>query len=328
MSLGDHLEELRRRIIYSLYGLLPIASIALVFGQPLLKVLLRPVRESLHRAHQPDDILAIAPQEVFYEGLKVSFIAAILVGGPWILYQLWLFVSPGLYSREKRFVYFLIPLSTVLGTAGALFFYYLILPVILKFFIEYGGGALSGPPPATVEVPPEVVLGHAPVLAGDPVHPAVGDYWINTETSQIRFCIAEGRIGHTSLRFGEGIVPEFRVSESIKMILMFSLGFIAGFQTPVVVLLLGWAGMIDVAFLRKYRKHALLVIAIVAALLTPADPFSMVMMMVPLCLLYELGALLLKWFPASRVAGGGPKRGDPAIDVALPGREPADAGDP
>ena len=122
--------------------------------------------------------------------------------------------------------------------------------------------------------------------------------------------------------------PEFRVSESIKMILMFSLGFIAGFQTPVVVLLLGWAGMIDVAFLRKYRKHALLVIAIVAALLTPADPFSMVMMMVPLCLLYELGALLLKWFPASRVAGGGPKRGDPAIDVALPGREPADAGDP
>lgn len=331
MSLGEHLDELRRRVILALYGLVPIVIVSMVFGKSLLNILMAPVIVALHQAGQPDHLISTGLLEAFNTWVKVSFIAAVLVGSPWLLYQLWCFIAPGLYSREKRFVYFLIPLSVVMTAAGVLFFYYVIFPIILTFMIKFGMD-LGPPAPTPIEVPAGTVFGHAPLLAGDPAHASPGDFWINTERAQLRFCLENGQIMGTPLRAGQGVTPEFRVSESVSTILMFSLGFAAGFQMPVVVLLLGWAGMIDVAFLRKYRKHALLVIAILSALLTPADPFSMFLMMLPLCILYELGALMLQWFPASRVAGKGPRRGDPVPDpvpdAAPTGREPADAGDP
>ena len=77
------------------------------------------------------------------------------------------------------------------------------------------------------------------------------------------------------------------------------------------MLLLGWVGLVDQTFLKKHRKHAVFATAIVAAALTPGDIWSMVLMWVPLYLLFELGFLLLRWFPASKVGQRSEPNGDP-----------------
>jgi len=101
-----------------------------------------------------------------------------------------------------------------------------------------------------------------------------------------------------------GVRPEYRVSEYVKLLMSLSLAFAAGFQAPVIVLLLGWAGLVTPVFLRKYRRHAFLICAIAAALLTPGDISSMFAMLAPLYLLFELGIVLLVIFPAKKVAAG------------------------
>ena len=106
MPLGEHLEELRRRLMAALYGLFPIFMIALYFGKEMLGIILLPVEKALRESGQGGRPVVIAPFEAFNAYLKVSVIAAVLVGSPWVLYQLWKFVAPGLYSTERRFVYF------------------------------------------------------------------------------------------------------------------------------------------------------------------------------------------------------------------------------
>jgi sec-independent protein translocase protein TatC len=82
---------------------------------------------------------------------------------------------------------------------------------------------------------------------------------------------------------------------------MFAIGI--AFQLPMVMLLLGWLGIVTPAWLRKNRKYALLILGIISAMITPQDAVSMLMMLVPLYLLYELGIALIVWVPAARVAG-------------------------
>jgi sec-independent protein translocase protein TatC len=89
----------------------------------------------------------------------------------------------------------------------------------------------------------------------------------------------------------------------VDTLLGLALAFAAGFQLPVVVLLLGWIGVVTPPFLTKYRLHALFIIAVIAALITPPDPISMLIMMAPLYVLYEFSIWMLRLFPASRVAG-------------------------
>jgi sec-independent protein translocase protein TatC len=100
-----------------------------------------------------------------------------------------------------------------------------------------------------------------------------------------------------------GIRQQWRVSDVMSMMLTLILAFAGAFQAPIIVLLLGWAGVIDQKFLRTYRRHAMLVCAVIAAAVMPGDPASMISMMVPLYLLYELGGLLLRFFPVSRIKG-------------------------
>jgi sec-independent protein translocase protein TatC len=143
-----------------------------------------------------------------------------------------------------------------------------------------------------------------------------------------RTCIAmtDGKpvIVYSQLFTSTGVVPLYDVTPYVKLLLSLSLAFAGAFQTPVVVVLLGWAGIIDQKFLKKYRKHAILICAIAAAILTPGDPASMILMLIPLYLLYELGGILLKYFPASRVAG---ERAAPAEPEEQPdGGEPVGSG--
>ncbi len=310
MSFGDHLEDLRKRVVLALIGIVPVFVLSLVLARWVLGILILPVRSALLAADQSPELLATNFLETFGIYVHVAVVLTVLVGSPWMLYQLWKFVSPGLYSQERRFVYVLLPLSSVLTLTGVTFLYAVILPVVLTFFIEFGTGVgkvehPSGPRPAGV------VLPVIPTLDVDPDDAEPGEMWINRELRQLRVAVAKptGKIEilGSQLTAGTGIEQQYRISEYTKTFLNMALGFAIGFQTPVVVLLLGWAGLLERAWLVKYRRYIIMGCVLAAALLTPADPMSMLLLAIPLYGLFELGGLLLVLLPAHRVAGTTPE---------------------
>lgn len=309
MSFGDHIEELRKRLIFGLLGALPIFILAVTFGPQLLEILVRPVQAALRHEGQRPNLQATSVLETFFSYFKIAGIATLLVAGPWLLWQLWKFVAPGLYRHEKRFAYLLIPMSAVLTVLGTVFLYFVILPAMLKFFVHFGS-ELGRPSTAIVESLPEsVTLPTFPVLDGDPANPATGAVWINRQLNELRTNIAPPgaptAIMGMPLTKGAGIEQQYRIKEYLDLFLSMMLAFAGGFQTPILVLLLGWAGIVDRPMLRQYRRHAMFICAVVAAVLTPTpDPMTMGLLAVPLYLLFELGGFLLWALPADRVARG------------------------
>lgn len=311
MPLGDHLEELRKRLVVALLGLVPFLVAAVIVGRSVLEFLTVPVKHALHEAGLPPTLQATSPVEVFGAYMKVVLLLTILGGSWWILIQLWKFVSPGLYMSERRFVYVLAPMSFALTILGVAFMYYAMLPVVLSFFINFGatlGTDDATTAPRIAEVSPAAIP-TIPVLAGDPAEPALGQTWINSDLLQQRTCIevkasGERVIVGAPLQLSVGVVQQYRLTEYVKLVLTFALGFAIGFQMPVVVLLLGWAGIIDHKTLAGYRRYIVMGCLVVGAVLTPADPISMMLLAGPLYLLFEFGMVLQRLMPASTVARG------------------------
>ncbi|MBL8763495.1 MAG: twin-arginine translocase subunit TatC [Phycisphaerae bacterium] len=304
MSFGEHLDELRRRLIHTLLGLAPIFFLSLLVGDRLLGWMIIPVEQSLRSADMTVMLQGTSPLETFSAYLKVSLIAAIIVGSPWVLYQAWLFVAPGLYARERRFAYFLLPLSVVLTLAGTYFLFRVILPVMLAFFAGFGSG-IGVRPIETAPIPSNIVLPTLPVLAADPPNPAPGQAWVNSALHKMRVAVAEGKVLSVELHGDAVIAQHYKISEYVNLVFLMTLAFALAFQTPVVVLLLGWVGILRIETLRHYRKYALFLAFVAGAIISPSpDPFSMILLAVPLYLLYELGGILLRFIPASRVAEG------------------------
>lgn len=313
MPFGEHLDELRRRLGFALLGLVPILIGALVVGKQVIGFLMHPVENALIENGQSGRLQVTGPLESFNSYFYVALVLTVMAGAPWLLFQLWMFIAPGLYARERRFAYILTPLSLVLTVLSALFTYYIMVPVILDFFVKWNA-SFPVQRVATAPLPEGTTLPAFPLLAGDPPSPQPGQIWINTRINELRICVAAaGGAANGPLIRGTTLVTdtllrqEFKVSQTIDMLFNFALAFAAGFQMPVVVLVLGWVGVVTPALLSRYRKHAIMVCAILGAALTPGDPVSMVFMTVPLIILFELGILLLKWFPASRVAGEEPE---------------------
>ncbi len=328
MPFGEHLDELRRRLLFALVGVLPIFVVALAFGQTVLVFLLRPIQHSLAAAGQSSNLQATGPLETFMTYIQTALVLTIIVGSPWILYQLWRFVAPGLYAQERRFAYLLAPLSVSLTMIGVVFLYVVILPVTLGFLIHFGAN-LSHQTVAEAPLPEGVTLPIIPLLDADPKDPPPGAYWINRKLKEERFAVT-GEDGNITilqhpLTSGAVIAQQYRVSEYVDLLLALALAFAIAFQTPVVVLLLGWAGLVDLKFLAKYRRHAIFGCAVVAAIVAPSgDPLTMTLLTVPLYLLYELGILLLRLLPASRVAGGF-SRADKRAGKMEPDGEPGES---
>ncbi len=314
MSLGDHLEELRKRVMYALIGVAVLFFAGLYFGPTILHWLIIPVQQALRDGNLPPTLLATGMFETFFTYLKISTISAVVLGFPWILWQAWRFVAPGLYRHEQRFVTMLLPMSVVLSVLSGLFLYLVVLPLMLHFFVHFGN-TVSPELAPTAPLPAGVSPLNIPVLGADPPAPKAGDSWINSDLKELRVVLptATGTtIYSTPLSTSSGIILQPRVGEWIDTLLGIALAFAAGFQLPVVILLLGWVGIVTPAFLAKYRKHALFVIAIIAALLTPPDPTSMCILIAPLYLLFEFGILMLRFFPASKVGRRREEDGEPA----------------
>lgn len=316
MTFGEHLEDLRKRVMLSVIGLVPIAVFALFVGAPVLEFLMAPVQDALSERGLPRALMAAAPGESFGAYLWVAAGITVVLGAPWVAYQLWQFIAPGLLKTERRIAFFLLPLSCVLTASGLTLLWVYMLPLVLAFFIGFGAD-LGRQNPVVAPLAEGTTLAHLPVLSTDPPSPALGDCWVNTDLMQIRVCIDAGspggaapRIAGAGLTAAPGIIQQYRVTEYIRLLISLSLAFIAGFQTPVVVLLLGWAGIIQPKDLTRHRRMAIMVCAVVGSVLTPSDPISLFFLAVPLYVLYELGAVLLKWFPPSRVMGRENDAGD------------------
>jgi sec-independent protein translocase protein TatC len=320
MTFGDHLEELRRRLLFAILMVLPIFLLSMVFGQQLVRLILAPAQAQLQEARLPGSFIVTNPVEAIGAYFRVAAVVTIVLGVPAILLQLWMFVSPGLYPHERRFALFLIPLSLLLSVIGLAFLYFIMLPAMLAFLINFGASMGQTQSPV-VELPPGLVLPQMPVLEGDPGDPSPGAMWFNGKLEQLRMNAAPAGqpamiVGAPMMR-ASGVAQQYRISEYVDLVFTMSLAFAIGFQTPVIVLLLGWMGIVSREMLLRKRKHAVLVAFVVAAVLTPSpDPLSMTMLAVPLYMLFELGLILLRVLPTSRLAG-----------PAGAGREPPDAGD-
>lgn len=309
MSLGDHLDDLRRRLVFALLGLLPILIASLVIAPTVLGFLVTPATDALRDAGEPSGLLATGPLEPFVAYLKVSLAITITVGFPWIIYQVWRFVAPGLYPREQRFVYVLIPLSAILTASAALFLYYVLLPISLFFLIQFGSNLAQSDPPASQDIAPEVATlledTRLPVLDADPPDNALqpGMRWLNTERNELRIYTGDN-VRVLRLRSDAVIAQEYRIGEYVSLIFRLAIVFTIAFQLPLVMLLGEWSGLLQHQTLRRLRKPIGFGCTVAGAVLTPQDPWSMILMGGALYLLFELGLLFMRFLTPERVARG------------------------
>jgi sec-independent protein translocase protein TatC len=138
MGFLEHLEELRKRIVYSIIAI-AVCFFGCWFGAPrLVAIMQAPIIEVLQKNHQPGTLVYQHPVDPFNLYLKVAGVAGLFVASPFVLYQLWLFIAPGLYKNEKRYVMPFMLSSVTLFLSGGYFGYRVVLPKALEFLIDFG----------------------------------------------------------------------------------------------------------------------------------------------------------------------------------------------
>lgn len=140
-SLGEHLEELRRRVIYSLVFFGLICIICFIFQEYFMKIICRPHFKAMKSLELSPSLTLLKYPESFLAYFKVTIIAALILTLPFALWQLWKFVGAGLYQHEKKYMLVYMPVSLVLFILGILFGYYYLIPMTLKFFANYGNNS-------------------------------------------------------------------------------------------------------------------------------------------------------------------------------------------
>ena len=230
MHFLDHIQELRKRIFYSLITMAIFFIPCYAFSKEIFNFLMTPVVTNLPEG---SSLIFIRPAEGFFTYLKVSFFAAFFLAFPVILYQIWSFISPALYKNEKKIVIPFIIFGTLFFLFGALFCFYIAAPQGFRFLL--------------------------------------GQY--STEFIKAFPTIKEALSFLMSLMIGFGIVFEF----------------------PLIIFVLSRIGLVTSSWLRSKRKYAILLSTILAAAITPTtDAISMMFMLIPLFIFYEVG-IVVAW---------------------------------
>ena len=230
----DHLIELRGRLVRCVLALAIAFGACLFFAESILGFLIVP----LENAFPPGEgqLIFTKLYEVFFVELKVALFAGFFISFPVIANQLWAFVAPGLYAKEKRaFLPFLLA-TPVLFTAGGALAYYVVMPTAFEWFLGFEGKAGG--------------------LAIEAL-PSAGDY--------------------------------------LSLVMQFILAFGISFLLPILLLLLNRAGIVSRGQLAGARRYVIVGIVAVAAIITPPDPGSQLLLAFPLFVLFE-GSLAIMWF--------------------------------
>jgi len=221
MGFLDHLEELRGRIIKSLFSIIVFSIVAYVFSERLLEFITGPIPE----------VYFMAPTEAFSTRIKISLIAGIIISVPVIFYHVWRFIAPGLFQKEIKMLVPFVLASTIFFLIGAVFCFFLVLPLSIKFLLGFGT---------------------------------------------------------------EKLKPMIQIKDYVSFVSYLILAFGAVFELPVISYFLGKIGMITANTLRKGRRYAITAILVLAAVITPPDVFSQLMLAGPLYFLYEVSIVVVK----------------------------------
>ena len=232
-SFFDHLKELRVRLVRALLGVAVGVGVAGWFSDHIFRFIMEPVLASLPEGQRSLNYTSYL--EPFLVYLKVALYGGLFLAAPWVLYQLWIFIAPGLYKREKKLVIPFVASGTLLFYTGVAFAYFLVMPYAF------------------------------PALAS----------------------IA-----------GPDMKPILTMREQLTLVLAMMLGFGVVFEIPVIIAFLAMIGLVTPEFLAKYRRHAIIVNVLLAAVITPTgDPFNLLLMALPMIVFYEVGIL------AARIVG-------------------------
>lgn len=231
-----HLTELRTRLLYAFLAMAAGTGICFFFVEDIYGFLVRPLAAAMGEG-DTKRLIYTGLTEAFFTYFKVAFFSGMFLTFPFLLYQVWKFVAPGLYRRERNaFLPFLVA-TPLLFFIGAAMVYFIVLPMAWPFFLSFQNtGAETALP----------------------------------------------------------IQLEARVSEYLDLVMTLVFAFGLCFQLPVVLTLMARAGLITAQHLVSFRKYAIVLIFTVAAILTPPDVLSQVILAVPLLVLYELSILFIR----------------------------------
>lgn len=311
MSFGDHLEELRRCSILAVVGVLAATTLSLVFARHILGFILNPLVVIQNAYGHEAQAQAINPPDTFILYLKMAFLAGVVLSMPWTLIQIWRFVALGLFPHERKFLKLLAPASIGLFATGAIFMFYIVLPIVLNFFIEFGEAItidnlepswiteliVGGEATEELQVPTGTTLSQISMLAKDPVDPPVGSEWFNTTRRQ-RCVMTENGIYTTPMYPSQNVSvvkSQFGLSQYVSFVMMLTLAFGLAFELPLVILFITSMGLVSVNDLKKYRRYIFFATFIAAAILTPPDVISQLLLAIPMMVLFE-GALIVSKF--------------------------------
>ena len=249
----SHLIELRDRLLRMLIAVGVVFVVLFPFASELYDLLAYPLMRTLPEGSKMVAIGVVTP---FLIPVKIAALVAFAIALPYVLYQTWAFVAPGLYAHERRLVMPLVIASTVLFFAGVAFCYFFVFGMVFQFIAEF-----------------------AP----------------------------------------KSIVPAPDIEQYLGFVMSMFLAFGITFEVPVVVILLVKVGLVDVAKLKEIRPYVIVGAFVIAAIVTPPDVVSQLMLAIPMCLLYELGILLARLISKPRPAAA--PSGDMAPSIATMDRE-------
>ena len=236
-ELRPHLVELRKRLGLSVLSVFIAFIIAFVFHETILAWITAPLNEALdqvaHLSKKAADGMVTTHQVggAFFVALKVSFFAGLLGALPFILYQIWLFIAPGLYSNEKKMVLPFVVGGTVMFMVGVLFAYYVVTPFGFQFLITFGSFLYT---------------------------------------------------------------PLINIEDYVGFFTKIMMGFGLAFELPVFAYFLALLGLVTDKTLKDFFRYAVLIIFVLAALLTPPDVLTQLLMAAPLIILYGVSILIVK----------------------------------
>jgi sec-independent protein translocase protein TatC len=297
MTIGEHLEELRGRLVLALMGLSLAVLGCFFLGEKVITAFCAPLNKQLIKNNLPPQVYYADLTDPFMTYLKITLITAASIAGPWILYQIWLFVAAGLYPNERKMVTRYIPLSVTLFIVGLLFVYFLVLPLSINFFLAFSKTFGVNPTgPASVykgDFKPVSI----PVIPGNP--PAeklhAGDMWIDKEQNVLRVALDSTHIRSINFAPDSMMSPIITIGDYISLVITFMLTFGIAFQLPLVMLAVVSVGVVDIEFLKTKRKIIFFAMTVASAILAPGDIVtSMLALLIPLVLLYEFGLILVR----------------------------------
>ena len=262
----EHLTELRNRLIRSVVAFAICMILAFTVAGQIFNFLAKPIVEILMENGQAPDLIFTGLQQGFMVNIRISLFGGFLLSFPYISFQLWKFIAPGLYKDEKNaFLPFLLA-SPVLFFIGATFAFYVVMPLAFDFFLGFQ-------------------------QTNENISDLVGITYLGT------------------------------INEYLGLTMKFIIAFGLCFQLPVLLTLMGKAGLISSQTLAKSRKYAMVGILVLAAIVTPPDVITQIILFTVVYALYEVSVILVKWVEKKR------ERAFAADDMAESESEKSDAND-